>query len=323
MKNNKSLSMVGVCLLVAMTFGWVIDANALTRTVYQFSAYDPAAYTGLPSSVPQTTIVDGAAIDSGSYWNKPSATFPGKVTANYTYPTYHPTTATFMQFDHTLGSLRAVNIRVSMNSLAWGSVVNSAASANSLYSVEAGTQLFYTLPYLSEDGDGNVTNSAQLNVYNPLLKTATGADNVPTAQVYSGGQAMSSLHPMALAGSGGTAYIGSASGGLIGTALASSGKNEYIFSDTASTLNQNVLDAYVGTGTFDYAPTALAWNSSASSISNLTLNLNTKSATWIEIAYTYDTIPEPSTYILLGISLGCVGLVRYRMTLGQAQQTTA
>jgi hypothetical protein len=41
----------------------------------------------------------------------------------------------------------------------------------------------------------------------------------------------------------------------------------------------------------------------------------------INITYTYDAVPEPTTYVLLGISLGCVGFVRYRMTRGQALQT--
>ena len=86
------------------------------------------------------------------------------------------------------------------------------------------------------------------------------------------------------------------------------------------------LAPFIGTGNID-SPVANVNGIGLKAINTYTIINGGGTGNWaftnkagvrVSVQYEYDAVPEPSTYILLGLSLGCVGFVRHRMTRDQA-----
>jgi hypothetical protein len=97
--------------------------------------------------------------------------------------------------------------------------------------------------------------------------------------------------------------------------------------DTSTTLSNTQRPSvatygtfYTGTNKFDLSVESLGLTSYTGP-ANVAYTSYSNTGFWVGVQYDYTAVPEPSTYMLLGISLGCVGFVRYRMTRGQSQQT--
>lgn len=195
------------------------------------------------------------------------------------------TTLQLPLFDTSLGTLTGVTITMQGTVEGTAKLVNNnLTSQNAIYFLDVATSTrFSSMFYTSTDINGD---PVVIDYY---------TDPAPAGTNY--GQNGTKVVPtLTKVGTAGATWT---SGSSIGTASAvktSSNISSYA-SPGGGTLFIDVLAAdravYDGPANISFTPT------------------NTAGYT---VSIQYNFVPEPSTYILLGISLGCVGFVRHRMT---------
>jgi hypothetical protein len=179
--------------------------------------------------------------------------------------------------------------------------------------------LYVVTIYIDGNLTGNVTATNNSSAAIPSLTIATASNLVANIPGTTDGVPV----PIVLVGTSGTytnVLVGAKKSKTTATAV-------HTLYNTASNENNtndviNNFSYYLGSGNVEIPFDATSTWSVVGAVAGLDITSTANAGVSVTIQYDYQAVPEPSTYILLGISLGCVAFVRYRMTQGQATQTT-
>ena len=193
------------------------------------------------------------------------------------------TALTFNNFDGSLGTLVSASLSIYANASGLISVTNTSASTSTIRQLKNGVTVYYQLPV-----DGLKSNALTGPSYATLLSKITLA--------------------------GGTTYTSG-----LATLTPTVNPDVYSYDQTNDTF-------FIGTSGSTF--TIPVGTNNLSTITYLNgnpiISFTNKSGIYATLDYLYSTpsnvVPEPSTYLLLGIALGVVGIARRKMMLRNKTQ---
>ena len=198
-------------------------------------------------------------------------------------------------------------------------ILSSYASAATMTvncsTLDAQTELNSTVSCARFDIAGATLTGMSLNVAGTVSGTVTLTNNSSTSQSASA-TSTSEFYWGPLAGFTflNPAFTAAYTTGTvtIGCCGASQSYSGLAGNNSASQTNSGVYAPYTGAGNFNIAVSTLTGLGVKGGGGNIVASQTTRAIATATVTYTYNTVPEPGTYMLMGLGVTVLGLVRRR-----------